>query len=78
MLYLLAGSAGINPVMLILSIFLLMAWKVAGSVGLDRAVPSVIRALSRHRAKQEQAVVGFGTTSLQNSVPGAADPLTVS
>jgi len=36
LLYLLAGSISVNPVMLILSLFLLFAWRVAGYYGLDR------------------------------------------
>lgn len=36
LLYLLAGSISVNPVMLILSLFLLLAWRVAGYYGLDR------------------------------------------
>lgn len=34
--YLLAGSVSINPVLLFLSIFLVLAWKTAGWWGLDR------------------------------------------
>jgi len=34
--FLLAGSASSNPVMLILAIFLILAWKTAGWWGLDR------------------------------------------
>src|SRR5450759_2221172 len=49
LLYLLAGSAGINPVMLILSLFLLLAWKVSGFYGLDRVVLPAITAWLRHR-----------------------------
>ena len=44
MLYLLAGSASTNPVMLILSLFLIMAWKVAGYYGLDRIVLPIVTA----------------------------------
>ena len=33
--YLLAGSASTNPVLLLLGIFLVLAWKVAGHWGLD-------------------------------------------
>lgn len=36
LLYLLAGSISVNPIMLILSLLLLQAWRVAGYHGLDR------------------------------------------
>jgi thiosulfate dehydrogenase [quinone] large subunit len=34
--FMLAGSASTNPVLLVLAILILMAWKVAGIVGVDR------------------------------------------
>ena len=34
--YLLAGSASINPVLLVAALLLLLAWRGAGYVGLDR------------------------------------------
>lgn len=34
--FMLAGSASVNPVFLILSILLVLAWKTAGWIGLDR------------------------------------------
>ena len=36
--FMLAGTASINPVMLILAIFLMLAWKTAGWYGFDRWV----------------------------------------
>ena len=36
--YMLAGSAGLNPVFMVLALLLVMAWKVAGWWGLDRFV----------------------------------------
>jgi len=36
MAFLLAGSASTNPVLLIIAIFLILAWKIAGYIGLDR------------------------------------------
>jgi thiosulfate dehydrogenase (quinone) large subunit len=36
--YLLAGSLSTNPILLILSVFLVLAWKTAGWWGLDRWV----------------------------------------
>lgn len=49
LLYLLAGSAGVNPIMLILSLFLLMAWKVSGHLGLDRVVLPAVTGLFNQR-----------------------------
>jgi thiosulfate dehydrogenase [quinone] large subunit len=34
--FLLAGSASTNPVLFVLAVLILMAWKIAGYVGLDR------------------------------------------
>jgi len=45
LLYLTAGSISTNPVMLILSLFLLLAWRVAGYYGLDRIL---LPAITRH------------------------------
>jgi thiosulfate dehydrogenase [quinone] large subunit len=36
--YLLAGTVSSNPVLLILGIFLVLAWRIAGFIGLDRFV----------------------------------------
>lgn len=36
--FMMAGSASVNPVMLVLSIVLLLAWKTAGWIGLDHWV----------------------------------------
>jgi thiosulfate dehydrogenase [quinone] large subunit len=36
MSFLLAGTVSSNPVMFVIAIFLIMAWKVAGWYGLDR------------------------------------------
>jgi thiosulfate dehydrogenase [quinone] large subunit len=36
--YLLAGSVSVNPILLILAVFLVLAWRVAGWWGLDRWV----------------------------------------
>jgi thiosulfate dehydrogenase (quinone) large subunit len=36
--YIFAGSAGVNPLFIIISLFLIMAWRVAGWYGLDRIV----------------------------------------
>jgi thiosulfate dehydrogenase [quinone] large subunit len=34
--YTFAGTAGVNPLFIIISLFLIMAWRVAGWYGLDR------------------------------------------
>jgi len=40
--YLLAGTVSINPVLFVLEVFLILAWRVAGWIGLDRyALPLV-------------------------------------
>jgi len=40
--YLLAGSVSVNPILLIISIFLVLAWKTAGWWGLDRWLLSAL------------------------------------
>ena len=40
--YLMAGSVSINPVLLVISIFLVLAWKTAGWWGLDRWLLSAL------------------------------------
>lgn len=53
LLYLAAGSASINPVMMILSLFLLMAWRVGGYYGLDRVLlPAITDRLHSRRANK--------------------------
>lgn len=34
--YLLAGSLSLNPILCVLSLFLLLAWRVSGFYGVDR------------------------------------------
>jgi thiosulfate dehydrogenase [quinone] large subunit len=41
--YMLAGSAGVNPIYLLLALLLVLAWKNAGWWGLDRFVLSALR-----------------------------------
>lgn len=43
--YIMAGSASTNPMLLLLSVFLVLAWKIAGWVGVDRFVVPYIGAL---------------------------------
>ena len=53
LLYLTAGSASTNPIMMILSLFLLMAWKVGGYYGLDRVLlPAITARLHSRRANK--------------------------
>jgi thiosulfate dehydrogenase (quinone) large subunit len=43
--YLLAGTVSINPLMLVVQIFLMIAWRTAGFIGLDRfIVPKIFSA----------------------------------
>lgn len=47
--YLLAGTVSINPVLLVLSMFIIMAWKVAGYTGLDRFIlPKLNKSLQKY------------------------------
>jgi len=41
--YLLAGSASSNPVLFGLAVFLILAWKVSGLIGLDRWLLPITR-----------------------------------
>jgi thiosulfate dehydrogenase [quinone] large subunit len=34
--FLLAGTVSVNPILLILQLFLILAWRIAGWIGLDR------------------------------------------
>ncbi len=36
--FMLAGSASTNPVLLVIAVMILMAWKVAGIIGIDRVL----------------------------------------
>lgn len=40
--FMLAGSASTNPVLMLLAVFILMAWKVAGVIGVDRFLLPVL------------------------------------
>lgn len=47
--FMLAGTVSINPILFILSIFLILAWRVAGYWGVDRYVlPHLRTSLDRH------------------------------
>lgn len=53
--YMLAGSAGLNPVYLVFAILLVLAWKNAGWWGLDRFVLRV----NRERGEPGSLVTGY-------------------
>lgn len=42
--YLLAGTVSINPILLVLEIFLMLAWRTAGWIGVDRYILSKLYA----------------------------------
>lgn len=47
--YLLAGTISINPILLVLSVGLMLAWRVAGWIGLDRFLGSKKQKLDNHQ-----------------------------
>ncbi|HEY0071423.1 MAG TPA: DoxX family protein [Chloroflexia bacterium] len=63
--YMLAGSAGVNPIYLVLAILLVVAWKNAGWWGLDRFV---LPALGP-RGQPGSLVAGTATEVASSSVP---------
>jgi thiosulfate dehydrogenase (quinone) large subunit len=63
--YMLAGSAGLNPVYMVLAILLVVAWKNAGWWGLDRFV---LRAVAP-RGKSGSLVAGNTSSPLPKDVP---------
>ncbi len=65
--YMLAGSAGLNPVYMLLAILLVVAWKNAGWWGLDRFI---LRA-SDPPAKPGSLVAGNTSSPLPKDVPTA-------
>lgn len=44
MSFMLAGSASTNPVLFSLAILMILAWKVAGYIGVDRFLPPIVGA----------------------------------
>lgn len=53
--FLLAGTVSVNPIMITLGVFLVLAWRVAGVVGLDRFVlPLISRRVRSQRGAQRQ------------------------
>jgi thiosulfate dehydrogenase [quinone] large subunit len=60
--FMLAGTASTNPVMLLLSIGIMMAWKVAGYIGLDYFLLSMLGTPWRAKAVEvDSAGVEYGT-----------------
>ena len=58
--YIMAGSASVNPMFLILSVFLVLAWKVAGYFGADYfLVPWFASLFGRKQEKTERAPAGL-------------------
>jgi thiosulfate dehydrogenase (quinone) large subunit len=56
--FMLAGSASVNPVFLVVSILLVLAWKVAGYFGLDYfLMPALANLLGTKEKKQESTSV---------------------
>jgi len=54
--YLMAGTVSLNPEMLIISVFIILAWKTAGWWGLDRwLLPSLGTPWSTKRTHQDQS-----------------------
>ncbi|MGH2491876.1 MAG: DoxX family protein [Candidatus Limnocylindria bacterium] len=51
--FMLAGSASTNPVLLLLGILLVLAWKTAGYIGLDRFLLPILGTPWRARTDQE-------------------------
>jgi len=49
-IYMFSGSSGVNPAYAIVAVFLILAWRNAGYLGLDRFVLRTVRNLSRRRA----------------------------
>ncbi|HLE13230.1 MAG TPA: DoxX family membrane protein [Anaerolineales bacterium] len=52
--FLMAGTASVNPMMLILSILLVLAWKVAGWYGLDRWLLPALGTPWTRRVREER------------------------
>lgn len=70
LLYLAAGSAGVNPVMMILSLFLIMAWRVGGYYGLDRVLLPAITDRLRSRRANKAMRKAIPSNVLQQPAPG--------
>jgi len=62
MIYMFTGSAGVNPAFALVALLLILAWRNAGYVGLDRFALPAVRNLFHHRdhAKPERFRVPTG------------------
>ncbi|MGI8445850.1 MAG: DoxX family protein [Streptosporangiaceae bacterium] len=49
LIYMFTGSAGVNPAYAVVAVFLILAWRNAGCLGLDRFALPRVRDLSHHR-----------------------------
>jgi thiosulfate dehydrogenase [quinone] large subunit len=75
--YMLAGSASSNPVLFVLAILLLLAWKIAGYYGLDYVLLPRIGVLWQNRglfSKSHAGVVGPVPDSRERILPEEARP----
>jgi thiosulfate dehydrogenase [quinone] large subunit len=58
--YIMAGSASVNPMFLILSVGMVLAWKIAGYFGADYfLVPGIASLLGKKKEKVETAPAGL-------------------
>jgi thiosulfate dehydrogenase [quinone] large subunit len=72
--FMLAGSASTNPVLFILTILLVLAWKVAGHIGMDRwLLPALGTPWSRSAPPRGRSATPAGP----RSAPGIVVPRTV-
>jgi thiosulfate dehydrogenase [quinone] large subunit len=58
--FMMAGSASINPMLFVIEIGLLLAWRVSGQVGVDYAIFNRKRLLSWFNAKRHEKTVVTG------------------
>ena len=65
--FLLAGSASTNPVLLVLAILLILAWKTAGFIGLDRYLLPVLG--TPWRGDEDHTAPAHGTPPLPVPIP---------
>lgn len=65
--YLMAGAVSVNPILLLLSVFLVLAWKTAGWWGLDRwLLPALGTPWRPDRIFQSKEHSGHWTASVQH------------
>ncbi len=64
MIYMFTGSAGVNPAYAIVSLFLILAWRNAGYVGLDRVALPAVRNLFHRRHNTKKAPYRVPTGAL--------------